>query len=80
LKESLYKLFNYRVILFLSVLLSLFGLFQFLSIFLLLRGFPLEFLEIDIPEQISFTFMALPLLFWNIPLLGALIWKFFFKA
>jgi hypothetical protein len=72
--ERILKLLNFKLFLFISLSLSLIGLFTVLSeVFLFERFLDFVGLEIEFLENLPISFFFLPLIFWNIPLLLMII-------
>ena len=72
--ERILKFLNFKLFFFISISLSLIGLFTVLSeVFLLERFLDFVGLEIEFLENLPISFFFLPLIFWNIPLLLMII-------
>ena len=72
--ERILKILNFKLFFFISLSLSLIGLFTALSeVFLLERFLDFVGLEIEFLENLPISFFFLPLIFWNIPLLLMII-------
>tara|TARA_B100001093_G_scaffold174923_1_gene167660 strand:- start:111 stop:359 length:249 start_codon:yes stop_codon:yes gene_type:complete len=72
--ERILKFLNFKLFFFISLSLSLIGLFTVLSeVFLLERFLDFVGLEIEFLENLPISFFFLPLIFWNIPLLLMII-------
>jgi hypothetical protein len=74
-KDFFKKLLTSRSLLFISFSISIIGLLQVLSTYLILQNVPFEFMSEDLSGNVPLEHIFTPLLFWNIPLFLVLIYK-----
>ena len=69
--EKILKLLNFKFFFFVAFSFSLLGVLMILANYLLIKGFPLELigLELEVLDRVPDSYFFIPLLYWNIPLL-----------
>ena len=79
--EKILKFLNFKFFFFIAISLSLIGFFLILTNYLLIKGFPLELigLEIEILDRIPDTYFFISFLYWNIPLLIVILARLIYK-
>ncbi len=79
--EKILKFLTFKLFFFIAISLSLIGFFLILANLLLIKGFPLEFIgiEIEILDDLPTSYFFIPLLYWNIPLMIVIIARFIFR-
>jgi len=77
-KDFLKKMLTFKSLLFISLSISIVGLLQVVSTYLILKKIPFEFMSEDLLVNVPLEHIFTPLLFWNIPLFLVLVYKLFF--
>jgi len=81
LLKKIQEILSFKLILYLAIALALIGTVIVLANLLLIKGFPLELIgiEIDAIDELPISYFLISLLFWYTPLLLALLARFFLK-
>lgn len=79
--KKIQEILSFKLILYLAIALALIGTVIVLANLLLIKGFPLELIgiEIDAIDELPISYFLISLLFWYTPLLLALLARFFLK-
>ena len=80
--KILIEILNSKLILYAAISISFIGVTLTLGNLLLIKGFPLELLdiEIDLIKDLPISYFLVSLLYWNIPLVLALVARTLFKG
>jgi|TARA_B110000438_G_scaffold267794_1_gene282905 hypothetical protein len=81
LLKKIQEILSFKLILYLAIALAVIGTVIVLANLLLIKGFPLELIgiEIDAIDELPISYFLISLLFWYTPLLLALLARFFLK-
>lgn len=79
--KKIQEILSFKLILYLAIALAVIGTVIVLANLLLIKGFPLELIgiEIDAIDELPISYFLISLLFWYTPLLLALLARFFLK-
>ena len=79
--EKIIRFLNFKIFFFLAISLSLIGFILIFSKILLINGFPFDFIgiEVEILDDLPISYLFIPLLFWNVPLVLVIIARLLFK-
>ena len=79
--EKILKFLNFKLFFFIAISFSLIGFFLIFTNYLLIKGFPLELigLELEILDKIPDTYFFISFLYWNIPLLIVILARLIYR-
>lgn len=79
--EKIKEILNFKLFLYLAISLAVVGTVIVLANLLLIKGFPLEIvgIEINLINELPISYFLISLMFWYTPLLLVLLARKFFK-